>query len=170
MVVGTAERHIQIFNLTNPTTPYKVPSISFFHPSDNDSPMFLNRLDYDVATQMADPYCVLLLAFCKQWLRCWKCRGQGCYTVCFVLTILPQLPLTLRCRQIHRRERCRVSRPSLCLLYNLFTSFTHHVCRNNFSFKCHRRDSTPNTKDQALVYAVNDISFHPVHGTFSTAG
>ena len=41
---------------------------------------------------------------------------------------------------------------------------------NNFSFKCHRRDSAPNTKDQALVYAVNDISFHPVHGTFSTCG
>lgn len=24
MVVGTAERHIQIFNLTNPMTPYRV--------------------------------------------------------------------------------------------------------------------------------------------------
>lgn len=24
LVVGTAERHIQIFNLTNPSTPYKV--------------------------------------------------------------------------------------------------------------------------------------------------
>ena len=24
MVVGTAERHIQIYNLTNPGTPYKV--------------------------------------------------------------------------------------------------------------------------------------------------
>jgi hypothetical protein len=24
MVVGTAERHVQIFNLTNPTTPFKV--------------------------------------------------------------------------------------------------------------------------------------------------
>jgi mRNA export factor len=42
--------------------------------------------------------------------------------------------------------------------------------RDNFSFKCHRRDSSPNTKDQALVFAVNDISFHPVHGTFSTCG
>ncbi|KAG1827648.1 hypothetical protein EV424DRAFT_1471483 [Suillus variegatus] len=28
--------------------------------------------------------------------------------------------------------------------------------------------ATPNAKDQSLVYAVNDISFHPVHGTFST--
>ncbi|KAG5220136.1 WD40-repeat-containing domain protein [Salix suchowensis] len=42
--------------------------------------------------------------------------------------------------------------------------------RDNFSFKCHRRDSSANIKDQALVYAVNDISFHPVHGTFSTCG
>ena len=37
----------------------------------------------------------------------------------------------------------------------------------NFSFKCHRKDPA---KDQTLVYSVNDISFHPVHGTFSTAG
>ncbi|KAG1805064.1 uncharacterized protein HD556DRAFT_1218688, partial [Suillus plorans] len=28
----------------------------------------------------------------------------------------------------------------------------------------------PNAKDQSLVYAVKDISFHPVHGTFSTCG
>lgn len=40
---------------------------------------------------------------------------------------------------------------------------------NNFSFKCHR-PPPPNTRDVALVYAVNDISFHPVHGTFSTSG
>jgi mRNA export factor len=44
------------------------------------------------------------------------------------------------------------------------------VSRNNFSFKCHRRDQAPNSKDQALVFAVNDINFHPVHGTFSTCG
>lgn len=42
---------------------------------------------------------------------------------------------------------------------------------NNFSFKCHRETPTqgPN-KDVAQVYAVNAISFHPEHGTFSTAG
>lgn len=44
------------------------------------------------------------------------------------------------------------------------------ACRSNFSFKCHRRDQTPSAKDQSLVYAVNDITFHPVHGTFSTCG
>lgn len=40
---------------------------------------------------------------------------------------------------------------------------------NNFSFKCHRQ--TPTTdRTTSNVYAVNAISFHPVHGTFSTAG
>ncbi|EMR64542.1 RNA export factor gle2 [Eutypa lata] len=38
---------------------------------------------------------------------------------------------------------------------------------SNFSFKCHR-DPPSGTTTQ--VYAVNDISFHPQHGTFSTAG
>ncbi|ROT35486.1 Poly(A)+ RNA export protein [Sodiomyces alkalinus F11] len=37
----------------------------------------------------------------------------------------------------------------------------------NFSFKCHR---DPPSGNVTSVYAVNDISFHPVHGTFSTAG
>jgi mRNA export factor len=39
----------------------------------------------------------------------------------------------------------------------------------NFSFKCHRQN-VPNTRDVANVFSVNAISFHPVHGTFSTAG
>jgi len=38
---------------------------------------------------------------------------------------------------------------------------------SNFSFKCHRDTAVSNVTN---VYAVNDISFHPVHGTFSTAG
>jgi mRNA export factor len=38
---------------------------------------------------------------------------------------------------------------------------------NNFSFKCHRGNPVNNASN---VYAVNAISFHPVHGTFSTAG
>lgn len=39
----------------------------------------------------------------------------------------------------------------------------------NFSFKCHRV-TPPNQRDVSNVYSVNDISFHPIHGTFSTAG
>ncbi|VUC27523.1 unnamed protein product [Clonostachys rosea] len=38
---------------------------------------------------------------------------------------------------------------------------------SNFSFKCHRDPAQNNITN---VYSVNDISFHPVHGTFSTAG
>ncbi|KAL6253179.1 RNA export factor gle2 [Rhinocladiella similis] len=43
---------------------------------------------------------------------------------------------------------------------------------NNFSFKCHRDNpnATGPNRDVANVYAVNAISFHPIHGTFSTAG
>lgn len=37
---------------------------------------------------------------------------------------------------------------------------------SNFSFKCHRDTGATTTS----VYALNAISFHPVHGTFSTAG
>ena len=40
---------------------------------------------------------------------------------------------------------------------------------SNFSFKCHRQ-TPPGSRDQSNVYSVNAISFHPVHGTFSTAG
>lgn len=40
---------------------------------------------------------------------------------------------------------------------------------SNFSFKCHRQTDTTQ-RDVAKVYSVNAISFHPQHGTFSTAG
>jgi mRNA export factor len=40
---------------------------------------------------------------------------------------------------------------------------------NNFSFKCHRQQS-PTDRNVSNVYSVNAISFHPQHGTFSTAG
>lgn len=40
---------------------------------------------------------------------------------------------------------------------------------NNFSFKCHRQTSTSD-RNLSNVYSVNAISFHPTHGTFSTAG
>lgn len=36
--------------------------------------------------------------------------------------------------------------------------------RKNFSFKCHRDETSKK------IYSVNDVSFHPVHGTFTTAG
>ena len=51
-----------------------------------------------------------------------------------------------------------------------FLSLCGGVCEShclfnsmNFSFKCHRGTNND-------VYAVNWMSFHPIHGTFSTAG
>lgn len=45
--------------------------------------------------------------------------------------------------------------------------------KNGFSFKCHRQNS-PNRaagqQAQANVFAVNTIAFHPIYGTFATAG
>ncbi|KAJ7601829.1 WD40-repeat-containing domain protein [Mycena polygramma] len=103
MVVGTAERHIQIFNLTNPTTPTR-----FAH-------------------TMLSP------------LK-WQTRVVSCFTA---------------------------SSNSGFAVGSVEGRVAIH---NNFSFKCHRRDSSPTQKDGAIVFAVNDISFHPVHGTFSTCG
>lgn len=108
MVVGTAERHIQIFNLSNPTTPYKtIPS-----------PLK------------------------------WQTRVVSCFTASTSSGFaLGSIEGRVAIQYVEDKDSS-----------------------NNFSFKCHRRDSTPTSKDQALVYAVNDISFHPQHGTFSTCG
>ncbi|KAJ5343810.1 hypothetical protein N7541_008514 [Penicillium brevicompactum] len=40
---------------------------------------------------------------------------------------------------------------------------------SNFSFKCHRETPT-GQRDVCNIYSVNSITFHPIHGTFSTAG
>lgn len=39
--------------------------------------------------------------------------------------------------------------------------------KNNFTFKCHRTNGTGGYQD---IYAVNDIAFHPTHGTLATVG
>lgn len=41
--------------------------------------------------------------------------------------------------------------------------------KDNFTFKCHRSNSATNSTYQD-VYVVNDISFHPQHGTLATVG
>lgn len=40
--------------------------------------------------------------------------------------------------------------------------------KDNFTFKCHRSATT--TGGYQDIYAVNDIAFHPAHGTLATAG
>ena len=66
MVVGTAERHIQVFNLQNPTTPFKVSCSSKF-----DLPpvsFFYVVLDPFISTQVANS-CRLLLPQRKRFCR-----------------------------------------------------------------------------------------------------
>ena len=41
--------------------------------------------------------------------------------------------------------------------------------RDNFTFKCHRTDVTTSVQSQD-IFAVNDIAFHPTHGTLATVG
>ncbi|EIN04812.1 Poly(A)+ RNA export protein [Punctularia strigosozonata HHB-11173 SS5] len=106
MVVGCADRHIQIFNLTNPTTAYKT---------------------------MQSP------------LK-WQTRVVSCFPAANGFAV-GSVEGRVAIQYVDDKD-----------------------ASNNFSFKCHRKDATPNTKDQSLVYAVNDITFHPVHGTFSTCG
>ncbi|KAG1715060.1 mRNA export factor [Nymphon striatum] len=40
--------------------------------------------------------------------------------------------------------------------------------KDNFTFKCHRSNGTTNGYQD--IYAVNDIAFHPIHGTLATVG
>merc|ERR1712173_447677 len=40
--------------------------------------------------------------------------------------------------------------------------------KDNFTFKCHRSNGV--TDGFQDIYAVNDIAFHPAHGTLATVG
>ncbi|KAJ7650729.1 WD40-repeat-containing domain protein, partial [Roridomyces roridus] len=107
MVVGTAERHVQIYNLTNPTTVYKA---------------------------MQSP------------LR-WQTRVVSC----FKASANPGFAIG----SVEGRAA--------------FQYIEDKDASNNFSFKCHRNPASSAAKDVS-IYALNDISFHPVQGTFSTCG
>ncbi|TFK28177.1 polyA+ RNA export [Coprinopsis marcescibilis] len=108
LVVGTAERHIKVFDLNNPTVPFKD---------------LMSPLKWQTRT-----------------LSCFSLPSGGGYAVGSV--------------------EGRVA--------------IHFIddknSQGNFSFRCHRRDSVPNSKDQSLIYAVNAMAYHPVQGTLATAG
>lgn len=65
MVVGTAERHIQIFNLTNPNTAYKVGSAAA---TDRFS-YYSKYSDHPVPFEVANTGCFLFHCVSEQWLR-----------------------------------------------------------------------------------------------------
>jgi len=106
LVVGTAERHILIVNLTQPTTIFK---------------------------QMTSP------------LK-WQTRAIACFPAANGFAV----------GSIEGRVAIQYIEDKDVAL--------------NFSFKCHRKDPTPPSKDNTLVFAVNAICFHQEHGTFTTAG
>ncbi|KAF9348996.1 hypothetical protein BGX26_012648 [Mortierella sp. AD094] len=105
LVAGTADRHVLIYNLNNPTTPFKTLT----------SPL-------------------------KWQTRTISCFGNGAgYGI----------------GSIEGRVAIQYVEDKDVAL--------------NFSFKCHREGGqTP--RDSATVYSVNSINWHPIHGTFSTAG
>ncbi|KAJ7841339.1 Poly(A)+ RNA export protein [Mycena olivaceomarginata] len=105
LVVGTAERHIQVYNLTNPTTVYK---------------------------SVASP-----LKLQTRVVSCFKASAKPGFAV--------------------GSTEGRAA----------FQYIEDKDSGSNFSFRCHRQN--PNASD-VVIFAVNDISFHPVHGTFSTCG
>ncbi|KAJ7039643.1 WD40-repeat-containing domain protein [Mycena alexandri] len=107
MVVGTAERHISIFNLTNPTVLYKA----------TQSPLKLQ-------TRVVSCF----KASTEQGFAVGSVEGRAAF------------------QYIEAKDE-----------------------NKNFSFRCHRVTPSTNAKD-VVIYSVNDISFHPVHGTFSTCG
>lgn len=56
MVIGTAERQVQIFNLTNPATPFKVCSLSF-----ERIRVLTERIaDYAEPSEVANKSCLVL--------------------------------------------------------------------------------------------------------------
>jgi len=105
MVVGTAERHLLMYNLTNPTTVYR---------------------------QIVSP------------LK-WQTRVVACFPGANGFAV-GSIEGRVAIQYVEEKDSSM-----------------------NFSFKCHRKDQGTQ-KDQTLVYPVNDISFHQVHGTFTTAG
>jgi mRNA export factor len=98
LVVGTAERHIQVYNLSDPSRPYK---------------QLMSPLKYQTRTVAAFPN--------KQGYLVGSIEGRVAVN--------------------HVEES---------------------LASKNFTFKCHR--------EQADIYAVNDVKFHPRHGTFVTCG
>lgn len=105
LVIGTADRYINIINLDNPTTFYKT---------------------------MQSP------------LK-WQTRVVSCFADATGFAVGS---IEGRCAIQYVEEKDSSS---------------------NFSFKCHR-ETPPGSRDVSNIYSVNAISFHPVHGTFSTAG
>ena len=53
--------------------------------------------------------------------------------------------------------------------------FDPELQKNTYAFKCHRdpqkiKDEDGNEREVDIIYPVNGLAFHPIHGTFATGG
>lgn len=160
MVVGCAERHVQIYNLTNPGTVYRVRFFSFDSFLTSDTNLGTATT---ITFEMADSGGFVLSE--SRWVRYWECGRESGNPVRLVTLFIWFQALMRTTETLMTLNNSKYSRAHS-------TTQAHDIQpanRSNFSFKCHRKDQLP-AKDKTLVYSVNDINFHPVHGTFSTSG
>ncbi|KTF77476.1 hypothetical protein cypCar_00040802 [Cyprinus carpio] len=89
-----------------------------------------------------------------------------------------QMPERCYCADVHRCVaifKDKQSKPTGFALGSIEGRVAIHYinppnpAKDNFTFKCHRSNGT-NTATPQDIYAVNAISFHPVHGTLATVG
>ena len=98
MVVGTAERHIQIFNLTTPTTVYKASHLAWLCRTRS----LMNILVYDLPAQVANPS-GHLFPF-GQRIRHWNNRGSCRYPVRFPFTSTNRKYLIVQHRYVDDKD------------------------------------------------------------------
>lgn len=145
LVVGTAERHIHTINLASPDRIYKtIPSPLKWQT--RVVSCFTDATGFAVGS--IEGRCAI------QYV---EDKDTG-----YILPNSHTLTSTTRLTVTPRSQIKQVN--SVITKANI-----DHPNSLNFSFKCHRQQD-PTQRDVAKVYSVNAISFHPVHGTFSTAG
>ncbi|KAG0370724.1 Poly(A)+ RNA export protein [Gamsiella multidivaricata] len=105
LVAGTAERHVVVYNLNNPSTPFKA---------------LTSPLRWQTRTISCFP----------------KGNGYGLGSI------------EGRCAMQYLEDKDAAL---------------------NFTFRCHR-EGGQTARDDFTVYSVNCINWHPIHGSFSTAG
>jgi hypothetical protein len=124
-------------------------------------------IDNDIAFEMGNSRNFVHQGLREKRVRHWELGRKGCDSVSayrrYFLILFLTFVVTSRKKTLRKPEKKTLQ--MLCIFMIDFCPVRH-----NFSFRCHRRDLVPNSKDQSLIYAINDISYHPVHGTVSTCG
>eukprot|EP00798_Chlamydomonas_sp_ICE-L_P013802 gene13802-19716_t len=141
-VVGTADRNFHVYDLNKPRSPFKV---------------IQSQLKWQIGCVAPHAPFKVIQSQLKWQTRCVAAFG-------------PHSPFKVIQSQLKWQTRCVAAFPdkSGFLVGSIEGRVAvQHVeetlaTSKNFTFKCHR--------DNADIYAVNSLAFHPVHGTFVTAG